>query len=176
MWGEFFQLRQNGNEVMYVLLYLASIVLANFVIFWFGAKWIIINSFVLIGLDLSLRDKLHERWHHHKLWLKMFLLIFTGSLVTYFLNRSALQIAAASVVAFGCAALTDTVIYSFLFKQKFLIKANGSNLGGALVDSMLFPTIAFGMFMPMIVLGQFLAKVLGGFFWSVLLNHLRTKH
>ena len=161
--------------MLYVLLYLASIVLANFVIFWFGPKWIIINSFLLIGLDLSLRDKLHERWHHDRLWLKMFLLIFSGSLITYFLNRSALQIAFASVVAFGCATLTDTIIYSFLFKQKFLIKANGSNLGGAVVDSILFPTIAFGAFMPLIVLGQFLAKVSGGFLWSLLLNRLRSK-
>jgi uncharacterized PurR-regulated membrane protein YhhQ (DUF165 family) len=91
-------------------------------------------------------------------------LIFSGSLITYFLNRSALQIATASVVAFSFAAITDTIIYSFLFKQKFLVKTNGSNLGSALVDSVLFPTIAFGVFMPLIVLGQFLAKVLGGFF------------
>jgi len=160
---------------MYVLIYLSSIVLANFIVLWFGPKSTIINAFLLIGLDLSLRDKLHDRWHHNKLWLKMFLLIFSGSLITYFLNRSALQIATASVVAFSFAAITDTIIYSFLFKQKFLVKANGSNVGGALVDSVLFPTIAFGVFMPFIVLGQFLAKAFGGLFWSVLLNRLRSK-
>lgn len=160
---------------MYVLIYLSSIVLANFVVLWFGPKSTIINAFLLIGLDLSLRDKLHDRWHHNKLWLKMFLLIFSGSLITFILNKSAFQIATASVVAFSFAAITDTIIYSFLFKQKFLIKANGSNLGGALVDSVLFPTIAFGVFMPFIVLGQFLAKVFGGLFWSVLLNRMRSK-
>lgn len=160
---------------MYVLIYLSSIVLANFVVLWFGPKSTIINAFLLIGLDLSLRDKLHDRWHHNKLWLKMFLLIFSGSLITFILNKSAFQIATASVVAFSFAAITDTIIYSFLFKQKFLIKANGSNLGGALVDSILFPTIAFGVLMPFIVLGQFLAKLFGGLFWSVLLNRMRSK-
>jgi uncharacterized PurR-regulated membrane protein YhhQ (DUF165 family) len=160
---------------MYVLIYLFSIVLANFVVLWFGPKSTIINAFLLIGMDLTLRDKLHDRWHNDRLWLKMFLLIFSGSMITYFLNRSALQIASASVVAFSFATITDTIIYSFLIKQKFLVKANGSNLGSALVDSVLFPTIAFGMFMPLIILGQFLAKVFGGFVWSVMLNRVRSK-
>lgn len=160
---------------MYVLIYLSSIVLANFIVLWFGPKSTIINAFLLIGLDLSLRDKLHDLWHHNKLWVKMFLLIFAGSLITYILNRSALQIATASVVAFSSAAIVDTIIYSVLFKQKFLVKANGSNLGSALVDSVLFPTIAFGVFMPLIILGQFLAKVLGGFFWSVVLVRRQQK-
>lgn len=160
---------------MYVLAYLSSIVLANFIVLWFGPKATIINAFLLIGLDLSLRDKLHDRWHHNKLWLKIFLLIFSGSMITYFLNRSALQIATASVVAFSGAAIMDTIIYSILFKQKFMVKANGSNLGSALVDSLLFPTIAFGVFMPLIILGQFLAKVLGGFVWSVVLARRQLK-
>lgn len=92
------------------------------------------------------------------------------------MNRSALLIGTANVTAFVTAAIADTIIYSLLFKQKFLIKANGSNLGAALVDSVLFPTIAFGAFMPLIVLGQFLAKVLGGLLWSVVLERVRAKN
>jgi len=105
----------------------------------------------------------------------MFLLIFSGSVITFLLNRSAMQIASASVVAFSSAAIFDTIIYSFLFKEKFLVKANGSNLGSALIDSLLFSTIAFGAFMPLIVLGQFSAKVLGGFIWSIVLERLQQK-
>jgi hypothetical protein len=37
---------------------------------------------------------------------------------------------------------------------------------GAAVDSVLFPTIAFGVLMPEIVILQFAAKVIGGGFWS----------
>jgi len=92
-----------------------------------------------------------------------------------FLNRSPLEIAKTSMVAFSGAAIIDTIIYSFLSRQKFLVKANGSNLGGALVDSVLFPTISFGVFMPFIIFGPYLEKVFGGFFWSVMLNRLRSK-
>jgi len=41
-----------------------------------------------------------------------------------------------------------------------------------LVDSLLFPTLAFGAVMPAIIAGQFFAKVAGGFFWSLILHHL----
>ena len=46
----------------------------------------------------------------------------------------------------------------------------GSNVFGALVDSLVFPTIAFGGFLPWITLGQFAAKVAGGFLWSLVLG------
>ncbi|MDZ7375471.1 MAG: VUT family protein [candidate division KSB1 bacterium] len=161
--------------MIYVLIYLSAIVLANLLVLWFGPKVTVINALVLIGLDLTVRDRLHDRWHHRQLWLKMFLLIFAGSLITYLLNRSSLMIGIASVVAFSSAAVVDSIIYSILFRKQFLIKANGSNVGGALVDSVLFPTIAFGVFMPLILIGQFLAKVSGGFFWSMILDRLRRR-
>jgi hypothetical protein len=41
------------------------------------------------------------------------------------------------------------------------------------VDSVLFPTIAFGAFLPAIVLGQFVAKVAGGAVWSWILGYVR---
>jgi hypothetical protein len=47
---------------------------------------------------------------------------------------------------------------------------NISNTGSALADSVLFPTIAFGVFIPWVVLGQFLAKTLGGAFWAWILT------
>lgn len=55
------------------------------------------------------------------------------------------------------------------------MRVNGSNVPAALVDSIVFPTIAFGALLPWIVLGQFAAKVLGGFVWSLLLNQVRTR-
>ena len=45
-------------------------------------------------------------------------------------------------------------------------------LAGAAVDSLLFPTIAFGALMPQIVLAQFVAKVAGGAFWAWVLAKL----
>lgn len=40
----------------------------------------------------------------------------------------------------------------------------------ALVDSLVFPTVAFGAFLPVIVIGQFAAKVAGGALWSVIIR------
>jgi hypothetical protein len=37
------------------------------------------------------------------------------------------------------------------------------------VDSLVFPTIAFGAILPLTVLGLFLAKLAGGFIWSLIL-------
>ena len=162
-------------SIIYILIYLAAIVLANFLVYWFGPSFVIYNAFILIGLDLTLRDRLHDKWHNNKLWLKMLSLIAAGSLITFLLNQDTSQIALASVLAFAGAAMADTFIYSTLFHKKFLIRANGSNVFGALVDSVLFPTLAFGVFMPWIILGQFAAKVAGGFIWSLIINRLRRK-
>ena len=46
----------------------------------------------------------------------------------------------------------------------------GSNVVGAAVDSLIFPTLAFGALMPAIVLMQFAAKVAGGAMWATLMN------
>lgn len=156
--------------MFYIIIYLSAIVLANFLSLWFGPAITPVNAFLLIGLDLSLRDKLHDKWIHNKLWLRMFLLISAGSVITYLLNRNAGSIASASVISFAVAALADSVVYSKLFKKSFMIRSNGSNLAGSLLDSVLFPTIAFGSIMPWIILGQFLAKTMGGFVWSLLLK------
>lgn len=161
--------------MIYLLIFFLAIVLANLSVFWFGPISTIFNAFFLVGLDLTIRDKLHETWRNRNLGLKMLLLISAGSVITFILNRDTLQIAFASVVAFSLATLVDTIIYSLLIKRKFLIKANTSNLGSAFADSIAFPTIAFGGFLPIIIIGQFAAKVLGGFLWSLLINHIKER-
>ena len=156
-----------------VSIFLLAIVAANLSVAYFGPVSTPINAFILIGLDLSLRDYIHEKWHNKNLGLKMLGLICVGALITYLLNRNAGMICVASVIAFACALAVDTVIYQWLFKRSKMVKMNGSNIGSALTDSILFPTIAFGVFMPWIILLQFLAKVLGGFLWSWVLTRKR---
>lgn len=94
-------------------------------------------------------------------------LIAAGSILSWLLNRDAAQIALASFVAFSAAAIVDTLIYHVLGKYPRWLRINGSNIPSALVDSIIFPTLAFGAFLWPIVLGQFLAKTLGGFAWSL---------
>jgi uncharacterized PurR-regulated membrane protein YhhQ (DUF165 family) len=61
-------------------------------------------------------------------------------------------------------------VYQRLVSKQWLIKSNASNAAGAAVDSLIFPTIAFGSLMPAIVLLQFAAKVVGGALWSWMLR------
>jgi uncharacterized PurR-regulated membrane protein YhhQ (DUF165 family) len=153
--------------MIYVALYLIAVVLANLSVAAFGPSVTIINAFLFIGLDLTARDQLHEAWRGHNLVPKMVGLIAAGSVLSWLLNRNAGQIALASFVAFAAAATVDTLVYHRLGKYPRWLRINGSNVPSAAVDSLVFPTLAFGSFLWTIVLGQFLAKTLGGFVWSL---------
>ena len=147
-----------------IAAYTVAMTLANLSVAAFGPSVTAINAFVLIGLDLALRDWLHVRL---KVWQMGALIAFTG-LLTFALNPAAGKIAIASAVAFTAAALVDWGTFVKL-RGSWLVRANGSNVAGAAVDSVIFPTIAFGALMPQIVLAQFAAKVLGGALWAWLL-------
>ncbi|MFH1248890.1 MAG: VUT family protein [archaeon] len=164
------------RAVVLVLSYIVSIICANLLILKFGPAASIITAFFLIGLDLTLRDSLHEKWHQRNLYLKMMLLIISGSILSYLINQQTAQIAIASFVAFFFAGFVDFVVYSKLFKKKWIIKTNGSNIASSLVDSIVFPTLAFGTLLPWIILGQFIAKSLGGFVWSLVLGRFRYEY
>ena len=147
-----------------VMIYAAAMTLANLSVATWGPWVSPINAFVLIGLDLALRDWLHVRL---KAWQMLALIACTG-LLTYALNPAAGKIAVASACAFSAAALVDWAAFARL-RGSWLFRANGSNVAGAAVDSLIFPTLAFGALMPHIVALQFLAKVAGGAIWSALL-------
>ncbi len=155
--------------ILLVLAYLGAIVAANLVSTIWGAGASILNAFILIGLDLSCRDRLHEMWQGH-LVRNMAGLIAAGSLLSWGVNRDAGQIAVASFAAFALAATADTLVYQRLAGHPRLTKMNGSNVFSAAVDSIAFPALAWGF--PLLVpvmAGQFLAKVGGGFLWSLVL-------
>lgn len=144
--------------------------MANLSVAKFGPSATIANAFLFIGLDLTSRDKLHDAWHGRGLVWKMGLLIASGSMLSYLLNRDTGQIALASFLAFAAAAVVDTIVYSVLHERAWFVRVNGSNVFSAAADSIVFPAVAFGAFLPLIVLGQFAAKVLGGFIWSWILR------
>jgi len=156
-------------------LYLLAIVLANLSVAQFGPSATIVNAFLFIGLDLTARDALHERWQGRNLMRNMALLIAVGSALSWWLNRDAGRIALASFVAFALAAIADTVAYALLHERATMLRVNGSNVVSASVDSIAFPALAFGF--PLlfgVMIGQFVAKVLGGFMWSVVI-HVATR-
>lgn len=147
-----------------VLVYAISMTVANFSVATFGPAVSPINSLVLIGLDLALRDWLQVRL---KLW-QMGVLIGVSGWLTYLLNPSAGHIAAASAAAFTAAALVDWAAFTKLRGSR-RFRSNGSNIAGAVVDSIVFPYMAFGGFLPHIIALQFAAKVLGGWLWSTVI-------
>lgn len=144
-----------------ILIYAAAMTMANLSVATWGPWVSPINAFVLIGLDLTMRDWLHVRL---KAWQMGALIACTG-LLTYALNPAAGMIAVASSVAFTAAALVDWATFMRL-RGSWLFRANGSNVAGAAVDSLIFPTLAFGVLMPQIVALQFVAKVAGGALWA----------
>lgn len=146
-------------------LYVTAMLLANLLVSKFGPAISPVLAFFLIGFDLSMRD-----WLHVKLqaWQMVGLICVAGAL-TYALNPAAGMIAVASAAAFTAAALVDWGTFARL-RGTWMWRANGSNVAGAAVDSLVFPTLAFGALMPHIVLMQFAAKVAGGAVWSLLLQ------
>lgn len=161
--------------MLYVTLYLGAVVAANLLVARFGPSAVYVCAFLFIGLDLTSRDKLHDAWHGNGLVWKMALLIATGSVLSWLLNRNAAQIAVASFVSFACAAVVDTLAYHVLRGKTHMVRVNGSNVVSAAVDSLVFPIVAFGAFLPLVTLGQFAAKVLGGFVWSLILRrHIKA--
>ena len=158
------------NTAFACSLFVGAIVAANMSVAAFGPMITPVNAFLLIGLDLSLRDSLHDRWANGGLVWRMGALILAASAISYLVNPATGMIALASCISFGASSCADAFVYAAVRKRPWLIRSNGSNMAGAAVDSMLFPTIAFGAIMPEIVLMQFAAKVAGGALWSLLLN------
>lgn len=155
---------------MIVFIYISCMVVANLTIAALGPWFSPINALLFIGLDMVLRDKLHDNWKGQHLYKKMFLLVMSASSISYILNPASGIIALASVVAFICSMAVITLVYQVIVRKKWLVRSNVSNVFGSAVDSVVFPTIAFGSLMLDIVVLQFIAKVFGGFLWSLVFN------
>jgi uncharacterized PurR-regulated membrane protein YhhQ (DUF165 family) len=155
-------------------IYIAAITTANILVSKYGPAITIINAFAFIGLDLALRDYLHDAWQARRA-LKMSSLILIAGAVSYIANPAAGRIAVASLVAFIIAAGFDWLVYHRLREHAWFKRANASNTAGALADSIAFPILAFG-WPPMIgiMIGQFVAKALGGLVWTTIIGAARA--
>lgn len=121
--------------------FLACIVAANYVTTRYGMVPV---GFGLIatagtyfaGATFVLRDTIHDQWGR----LPVFALIVAGAGLSFLL--SAPFIALASGVAFGLSELADLAVYSPLRRRGYLRAAVASNTVGALVDTVVFLSIA----------------------------------
>lgn len=149
-----------------IFIYVAAIVAANLSVAYFGPQVTPINAFLFIGLDLAVRNFLAITLSP----LKMLALIAGAGTVSYLLNPASGQIAIASLCAFTLAALADWGTYRFSAGRWIKRCLMGVSVG-AVVDSLVFPTIAFGALMPGIVAAQIVAKIAGGTLWALLIQH-----
>lgn len=124
--------------MIYAGIYIAALVIANLLVAWLGPWFSLVNAFVLIGLDLSLRDKIHDLWDGDNLALKMGGLIATASIISYAINPATGMIAFASLAAFSLSMVADAVAYQYLKAKQWIIRTNGSNIAGSAVDSIFF--------------------------------------
>ena len=152
-----------------VVTYLAAIVFANLGVAWIGRWAMVAASWVLIPLDLTVKDALQERWEGRGIVVRLGGLILAGSVLSAAFSASAARIALASFVAFAVSSVADSLALAALCRHSKLVRVNGSNLAGAVVDSLLFQVVTFGSFTSWLFLAQSGAKLLGGFVWSVIL-------
>lgn len=75
---------------------------------------------------------------------------------------------------FYAAALADWAVFTKV-KGSWIRRANSSNVVGSAVDSVVFPTIAFGALLPHIVAMQFVAKVAGGAVWAYVIKKIKNE-
>lgn len=145
------------KKYLWPMLYLASILLGNLFVIWFGIVHVLGLTFpagvVFVGLTFSFRDFVQRQWGDWGCWIWMLL----ATVITFFFN---MQIAIASVTAFIVSEAVDWFVYKtfgWSFRKRVVI----SNLFSAPLDSIIFVTIAFGWVWPAIW-GQALIKYLSG--------------
>lgn len=148
-----------------IAIYIAALVCANLSAATFGPAVTPINAFMFIGLDLALRNWLGIKYTAGR----MLSLIAVAGAASYLLNPTSGIIAVASVSAFLSAALVDWAVFRSI-KGQWFVRCMGGVTAGAIVDSVVFPTIAFGSLMPEIVALQFAAKVFGGAMWGAIIS------
>jgi queuosine precursor transporter len=163
-----------GSVAALVSLYLAAIVAANLVAARFGPTASIYNAFALIGLDLITRDRLADFGGTTR-WAKMALLILTGSALSLAISLEARTVAEASALSFICAESGEALLYHFLREREWMQRANMAAWLGAAIDSLVFPSLAFGGLVWTTTFGQFTAKTAGALLWSLIIGRVRGR-
>ena len=147
------------------LLYILAFVISNFLVLKFGANGLLFSSLFFITFDFVMRCLFHESYKGIKLILRLFLLVLIAAIITYVINYDTKLIAIASVIGFTSAQIAAGTLYQLLIKKSYLIKVNGSDFIGIIIDSFLFQLIAFSFIDYRITIGQIILKIIGGLFW-----------
>jgi uncharacterized PurR-regulated membrane protein YhhQ (DUF165 family) len=152
-------------QVIKISIYLIAFVIANLIVFFFGSTGLIFTALFLIPFDFVMRCLFHETWKGKELILKLGLIVISASLITFVINKDALNIALGSSIGFILSQIFAGIFYQVFIKKSYFIKVNGSDAVGILIDSIAFQLIAFGIIDYKIMASQFILKRIGGLFW-----------
>lgn len=140
-------------------LYLAIIVVANLLVYFFGQPVLVVTAVALVPVDFAIRTRLQERWKDDRMWIRLLLLLMAGGVLTVLTTPNAHRVAIASVSAFSVSSLCGTIIYASLSCAKPWRRA-WSLTGMALADSVVFPWIAFDVVSSSLIMIQAACKAI----------------
>jgi len=148
-------IRRVAVPVLLAVVYLSTIVAANWAVTHYGAVpvWpgLLAPAGVYIaGLAFTIRDLLHEAAGR---WVVLAAIVAGAGLSV---AVSAPRLALASGVAFALSELADLAVYAPLRRRRWLTAVAASNAVGLVVDSALFLWLAFGSwaFLPGQIVGK----------------------
>ena len=153
-----------AKTIVCVVVYLAAAVAANTLVSVFGVWALLMTATLMVPINLTTRDVLHEQWIDNYLPVRMAALVIAGSCLSFF--TASQEICYASMIAFACSSSTDTAVYHMLHNRTSFIKMNTSNIASSIVDSTVFPFIAFGVIVPSITISQATLKIVSGIIWT----------
>ena len=151
-------------------LFVAVMVAANLLIAALGPWATPFVAFVFVGLSMVSRDYLHDGWRHRGGFVvRMGGIIVLAGVLAWAINPAAGRVAVASAAALVVSAAAETLVFDRLYDRPWLVRSNGSNLPGALVDSVVFIGVAFGLSWAVVgvMAAQTAAKLAGGVVWSL---------
>ena len=158
--------------------FVSVMVAANLTVAHLGPWASPVIAFFFVGVSMVSRDVLHDSWHGRSDFvLRMGAMIGAAGLLAWAINPAAGRIAIASALALVASAAVETATFSRLIHRPWMVRSNGSNLPGSIVDTVVFTTVAFGVGWPIVavMLAQGGMKVAGGFVWSLSLNPWRGR-
>lgn len=156
-------------------IFVTVMALANLAIAHFGPWFLPVTAFVAVGVVLVTRDYLHDVWASRggSFWPRMLVMIAAAGVLAYAVDQSAGMIAIASVAALTGSSIVETLVFQGVFRRRWMVRSNASNVAGAVADSLIFPVVAFGVTgvggwaaLLALVATQAATKTLGGLLWA----------
>lgn len=162
------RLRREDWEIILVGLYLVTVAITTGISGAFGPLASVIDSLPGIGLVIAIRNRLQDYWYPNRMFL-MLPVIFLGGIGSVAVNLVHPLVAAASFSAF----LAANLVAAFLYRSDSRLRLVLGIVSFAVVDSFIFPAVAFDHFTWWVVVGQIVAKIIGALAWTwVFLKHV----